>query len=450
MTSFNEKINYFDNEQIFDIANKSNDILITHSMFMSKIQSYQIYIRNIKRILKILDIKKNKEEIAKTLKQKLLENNKLFLIDNNKLKKEVDYIKKIYNKKVEEEKKQISGLTFYLDKLIEDKFILENTLSTKNVYIKLFNKALNQIKTNQKIETSNERYLLYSKNVGLEHQNELINIQNELAKISKEHNQEILKTERLESKIEDLRKEILESKNIIKSARNVGVKLMSDRFIFEKGIDDEEDDYNLSVLFNEFDFEYSSDSFDDDSQINYDIDIDIDFGMENLEKKKMSKINLVLPFSNNQINSNLINDNKDLNNDINNNEFCSNERDKSNENNEGNNNIINKDVNIPVLNLNQIEFNKCKIQYNKNIGNENEREIEIEENEDAKIEKLKKEIKKQKEKKKKYKNIIYKFEEYYKKMEHIIKNKEFINNSFERKSFDNLKLNKISKEQIIN
>jgi hypothetical protein len=250
---------------------------------MSKIQSYQIYIRNIKRILKLLDIKKNKEEIAKTLKQKLIENNKLYLIDNNKLKKEVDYIKKIYNKKVEEEKKQISGLTFYLDKLIEDKFILENTLSTKNVYIRLFNKALNQIKTNQKSLNSHERYILYSKNVGFEHQNELINIQNELAKISKEHNQEILKTERLESKIEDLRKEILESKNIIKSARNVGVKLMSDRFIFEKGIDDEEDDYNLSNLFNEFDFEYS-DSFDDDSQINY--DIDIDFGMENLEKKK--------------------------------------------------------------------------------------------------------------------------------------------------------------------
>ena len=450
MTSFNEKINYFDNEQIFDIANKSNDILITHSMFMSKIQSYQIYIRNIKRILKILDIKKNKEEIAKTLKQKLLENNKLFLIDNNKLKKEVDYIKKIYNKKVEEEKKQISGLTFYLDKLIEDKFILENTLSTKNVYIKLFNKALNQIKTNQKIETSNERYLLYSKNVGLEHQNELINIQNELAKISKEHNQEILKTERLESKIEDLRKEILESKNIIKSARNAGVNLMSDRFIFEKGIDDEEDDYNLSVLFNEFDFEYSSDSFDDDSQINYDIDIDIDFGMENLEKKKMSKINLVLPFSNNQINSNLINDNKDLNNDINDNELCSNERDKSNENNEGNNNIINKDVNIPVLNLNQIEFNKCKIQYNKNIGNENERELEVEEDEEEKIEKLKKEIKKQKDKRKKYKNLIYKFEEYYKKMESMIKDNEFINNSLEKINFDTLKLNKVSKKQIIN
>ena len=163
MTSFNEKIIYFDNEQIFDIANKSNDILITHSMFMSKIQSYQIYIRNIKRILKLLDIKKNKEEIAKTLKQKLIENNKLYLIDNNKLKKEVDYIKKIYNKKVEEENKQISGLTFYLDKLNEDKFILENTISSKNVYIKLFNKALNQIKLNQKIENSSERYLLYSK-----------------------------------------------------------------------------------------------------------------------------------------------------------------------------------------------------------------------------------------------------------------------------------------------
>ena len=53
MTSFNEKMIYLDNEKIFDIANKSNDILITHSMFMSKIQSYQIYIRNIKRILKI-------------------------------------------------------------------------------------------------------------------------------------------------------------------------------------------------------------------------------------------------------------------------------------------------------------------------------------------------------------------------------------------------------------
>ncbi len=95
MTSFNEKINYFDNEQIFDIANKSNDILITHSMFMSKIQSYQIYIRNIKRILKLLDIKKNKEEIAKTLKQKLLKNNKKKKKNKNKLKKKIDYIKKI-------------------------------------------------------------------------------------------------------------------------------------------------------------------------------------------------------------------------------------------------------------------------------------------------------------------------------------------------------------------
>ena len=447
MTSFNEKINYFDNEQIFDIANKSNDILITHSMFMSKIQSYQIYIRNIKRILKILDIKKNKEEITKTLKQKLIENNKLFLNDNNKLKKEVDYLKKIYEKKVEEENKKISGLNFYLDKLNEDKFILENTLSTKNVYIRLFNKALNQIKTNQKSLNSHERYILYSKNVGFEHQNELINIQNELAKISKEHNQEILKTERLESKIEDLRKEILESKNIIKSARNVGVKLMSDRFIFEKGIDDEEDDYNLSNLFNEFDFEYS-DSFDDDSQINY--DIDIDFGMENLEKKKKSKINLLLPFNNNHINSDLINDNKKLSNDINDNEICSNERKNSNENDENIENNIVKDVNIPILNLNQIEFNKCKIQYNKNIGNENEREIEIEENEDAKIEKLKKEIKKQKDKRKKYKNLIYKFEEYYKKMESMIKDKEFINNSLEKINFDTLKLNKVSKKQIIN
>ena len=35
-------------------------------------------------------------------------------------------------------------------KEIEDKFILENTLSTKNVYIRLFNKALNQIKTSKK------------------------------------------------------------------------------------------------------------------------------------------------------------------------------------------------------------------------------------------------------------------------------------------------------------
>ena len=40
---------------------------------------------------------------------------------------------------------------------------------------------------------------------------------------------------------------------------------MSDRFIFEKGIDDEEDDYNLTELFNEFDLEYCYDSFDEDS-----------------------------------------------------------------------------------------------------------------------------------------------------------------------------------------
>ena len=426
MTSFqiNDNLNFSD--QLMSFANLSNDILITHSNNINKIQSYQLYIRNIKKLLKNIDLKKNKNELIESLKQNLKENNNFLSNDNKKLKREVDYIQRIYNKKVEEGTKQINGLNFYLDKLIEDKFILENTLSSKNVYINLYNKTLKELQE-EKIENPEERFMLYSKNISLEHKKELSDLQEELSKISKQHNKEILKTERLESELKTLRKELSETKNSIKTARNRGVNLMTDRFIFEKGIDSEEDEYNLTLLFNEFELEYSLDSFDDDSDINYDVDIDIDYDInENIvQKKQMPKINLGFGLQIKKNNNNLLDNNiKD------------------------NNNKNDKEVNVPSLNLKQIDYNKGKIVYNKKLFDE---ENSMEESIEEKIEKIKKDISRQIEKRKKYKNIIFKFEEYYKKTKQLIKDKAFLNNSVDDINFNNFKTyNTINGDSIVN
>ena len=424
MTSFqiNDNLNFSD--QLMSFANLSNDILITHSNNINKIQSYQIYIRNIKKLLKNIDLKKNKNELIESLKQNLKENNNFLSNDNKKLKREVDYIQRIYNKKVEEGTKQVNGLNFYLDKLIEDKFILENTLSSKNVYINLYNKTLKELQE-EKIENPEERFMLYSKNISLEHKKELSDLQDELSKISKQHNKEILKTERLESELKTLRKELSETKNSIKTARNRGVNLMTDRFIFEKGIDSEEDEYNLTLLFNEFELEYSLDSFDDDSDINYDVDIDIDYDInENIvQKKQMPKINLGfgLPLKKNN------NLNEEKSNNVN----------KEDNNIKDNNNKNDKEVNVPSLNLKQIDYNKGKIVYNKKLFDE---ENSMEESIEEKIEK-----------RKKYKNIIFKFEEYYKKTKQLIKDKAFLNNSVDDINFNNFKTyNTINGDSIVN
>ena len=459
MTSFqiNDNLNFSD--QLMSFANLSNDILITHSNNINKIQSYQIYIRNIKKLLKNIDLKKNKNELIESLKQNLKENNNFLSNDNKKLKREVDYIQRIYNKKVEEGTKQINGLNFYLDKLIEDKFILENTLSSKNVYINLYNKTLKELQE-EKIENPEERFMLYSKNISLEHKKELSDLQDELSKISKKHNKEILKTERLESELKTLRKELSETKNSIKTARNRGVNLMTDRFIFEKGIDSEEDEYNLTLLFNEFELEYSLDSFDDDSDINYDVDIDIDYDInENIvQKKQMPKINLGFGLPLKKNNNNLLNLKHDereegnLSNDRiknnNLNEEKSNNVNKEDNNIKDNNNKSDKEVNVPSLNLKQIDYNKGKIVYNKKLFDE---ENSMEESIEEKIEKLKRDISRQIEKRKKYKNIIFKFEEYYKKTKQLIKDKAFLNNSVDDINFNNFKTyNTINGDSIVN
>ena len=456
MTSFqiNDNLNFSD--QLMSFANLSNDILITHSNNINKIQSYQIYIRNIKKLLKNIDLKKNKNELIESLKQNLKENNNFLSNDNKKLKREVDYIQRIYNKKVEEGTKQINGLNFYLDKLIEDKFILENTLSSKNVYINLYNKTLKELQE-EKIENPEERFMLYSKNISLEHKKELSDLQDELSKISKQHNKEILKTERLESELKTLRKELSETKNSIKTARNRGVNLMTDRFIFEKGINSEEDEYNLTLLFNEFELEYSLDSFDDDSDINYDVDIDIDYDInENIvQKKQMPKINLGFGLPLKKNNNNLLNLKHDereegnLSNDRiknnNLNEEKSNNVNKEDNNIKDNNNKSDKEVNVPSLNLKQIDYNKGKIVYNKKLFDE---ENSMEESIEEKIEKIKKDISRQIEKRKKYKNIIFKFEEYYKKTKQLIKDKAFLNNSLDDINFKTY--NTINGDSIVN
>ena len=456
-------------KELINFANNSNDLLITNIMFKDRIEKYKKYINFIKNLFNYIsknnNIKKEeKNNINSIIKEKFQQNNNEIKLDISSLNKEINNIKKNNNKKLEEKNKYLEYYINQYDKLKEDNFILENTIFSKDNYIKIFlnklqyyesfiepkNDFSDEEESEEKIEEIRERFLFYSKKINNEHQKELQHFQNDLSKMSKEHNREIIKTSRLEiekNELNDYIKQIKEDKenNSMREYNSNNKSLFKKNnnkhnFIYDKIninnnniIINKENKLNEILLFKEFEIEKTSDDEDSVllSEINYEIDldnnndnlnIDLDNNINLLKKSKMPKIDLTAIAQKQELRK------KNENNNINKNEF---KLDKININENiktpslvlnGLNNLNKLEnessENIKKLNLKQIEFNKVRVITDYVSSNENSKFIN---NIDYKINKIKKEIMKEKKKLENKKILINKFKNHYKIMRKYIK-----------------------------
>ena len=457
-------------KELLNFANNSNDLVITNLMFKDIIEKYKNFINFIKNLFNYISKNNNSKKedinnINNLIKEKLKQKNDEIKLEISSLNKEINYIKKNHNKKLEEKNKYLEYYINQYDKLKEDNFILENTIFSKDNYITIFLNKLNyyesiieqkndyseEEESEEKIEDIRERFLLYSKKINNEHQKELQHFQNDLSKMSKEHNREIIKTSRLEiekNELNDYIKQIKEDKenNSMREYNTNNKSLFKKNnnkhnFIYDKIninnnniIINKENKLNEILLFKEFEIEKTSDDEDSVllSEINYEIDldnnndnlnIDLDNNINFLKKSKMPKIDLTAIAQKQELRKK----NENIHN-INKNEL---KLDKININENfkspslvlnGLNNLNNFDnessKNIKQLNLKQIEFNKVRVITDFVSSNENTKYIN---NIDFKINKIKKEIMKEKKKLENKKILINQFKNHYKLMRKYIK-----------------------------
>ena len=333
------KKNVKSEKELINFANNSNDLLITNLMFKDRIEKYKKYINFIRNLFNYISKNNNiekeeeKNNINNIIKEKIQQNNNEIKLDISSLNKEINNIKKNNNKKLEEKNKYLEYYINQYDKLKEDNFILENTIFSKDNYIKIFlnklqyyesfiepkNEFSDEEESEEKVEEIRERFLFYSKKINNEHQKELQHFQNDLSKISKEHNREIIKTSRLETEkneLNDYIKQIKDHKeNNSMSENNLNKKslfkknnknnLIYDNIDFNKKsiIINKENKLNEELLFKDFENENLSDDEDSIllSEINYEVDldnnndnlnIDLDNNINLLKKSKMPKIDL--------------------------------------------------------------------------------------------------------------------------------------------------------------
>ena len=369
-------------------AYNSNDLLITNETYKMQINILSKYIKNLKNIF--FTSTKNK----KLIYDEIFNINQTISKINNELKNDIKNTTKNYNEKIESNNNNLKGLITYLEQLKEDNFLLENSLKTKDIYIKIFS---NEIKNNCPIS---EKFVLYSTKLREYQIKELTNAQIDLNKISKETNRETLKSHRLIEEIDNLKNE----KEKIKSTKLTN-NVTKDEIYFSDFEKDESISSNSSDLF---------------SEINYNLDIDLNTinkvkksNLENLVKKQKEQIKIK---------------NLDLNL-------------KNNSN-----------TNIPKLNLKQIEFNKGNFIKKNNIEiYENNSELKLKNELKNKIKKIKKHIRKEKRKNKKLLKIIKKFESfqknYYLEINYNCSNKE-INNFNKIKVKKNYKKFNSNKEDL--
>ena len=93
-----------------------------------------------------------------------------------------------------------------MDKLKEDNFILDNSIKAKESHITILKDQIKLIKNNN--NDILEKHLIYGRKLNEYHEKELSKYQSELAKKSKEHNQEILKSNRLNQEYKTLKNQL--------------------------------------------------------------------------------------------------------------------------------------------------------------------------------------------------------------------------------------------------
>ena len=382
---FKKKKNSNTESELLIFANESNEKVITNSMLKEQIFQHETFIKIIKRIFELIDNKKpkNKNTMKELLQNTISQELKSFINQNSKLKNEISNLQIIHNRKLEDKNDSISGLISNLDKLKEDNFILDNSIKEKQSHITILKDEIKLIKNNniQKFE----KHLMYGRKFNEFHEKELSKYQTELAKISKEHNQEILRSNKLNKEYKNLKNELNH------------VRLNTEKIIpkfnlkFEDKIEEEEneEDLNRSLIFNDFenddDLSFSLNFSQDETYINYSLD-----------------------FNDNNLNISQSNDIVNNINDIDFPYYKKPERKFISDFKEPKFGII------PKLNLKQIEFNKIR------VVTDNFDELS-DDDKTNQIIKIKKNIEREKKKREKLKLVIANFKAYYKKIKIYIK-----------------------------
>ena len=373
------------NNHLTTYAYNSNDLIIANETYKTQINNLSKYIKNLKNIF-FTNINNKK-----TIYDKIFNINQTISKINIELKNDIQNLAKNYNDKIERNNNNLKGLNSYLEELKEDNFLLENSLKTKDFFIKIFSNEI------ANINPISEKYVLYSVKLRECQIKELTNAQINLNQLSKETNRETLKSHRLKEEMDNLKNE----KEKIKF-NNLNKNLVKNEIYFS---DFEKDESNSSI---------TSDLF---SEINYNLDIDLNTinkvikksNIENIVKKQKEQIKI-----------------KNLNLNLKNNVPKN----------------SNTNTKIPKLNLKQIEFNMGNIIKEKNIEiNDNNDELNKENEIIYKIKKIKKHIKKEKEKNKKLLKLIKKFEKFQKNY-----NKNNLDNNYD--SLNN-KINNVNKIKVI-
>ena len=384
---FKKKKNSNTESELLIFANESNEKVITNSMLKEQIFQHETFIKIIKRIFELIDNKKpkNKNTMKELLQNTISQELKSFINQNSKLKNEISNLQIIHNRKLEDKNDSISGLIDNLDKLKEDNFILDNSIKEKQSHITTLKGQIKLIKNNN-IEQL-EKHLIYGRKFNEFHEKELTKYQTELAKISKDHNQEILKSNKLNKEYKNLKNELSHVRlNTEKISPKINIK-------FEDKIEEEEneEDYiNRSLIFNDFENED-------------DLSLSLNFSQDE------TYINYSLDFNDNNLNISQSNDIVNNINDIDFPYYKKPERKFISDFKEPKFGII------PKLNLKQIEFNKIR------VITENFDELSGDDNKKNQIIKIKKDIEREKKKKEKLKMVISNFKSYYKKIKIYIK-----------------------------
>ena len=374
------------NNHLTTYAYNSNDLIIANETYKTQINNLSKYIKNLKNIF-FTNINNKK-----TIYDKIFNINQTISKINIELKNDIHNLAKNYNDKIERNNNNLKGLNSYLEELKEDNFLLENSLKTKDFFIKIFSNEI------ANINPISEKYVLYSVKLRECQIKELTNAQINLNQLSKETNRETLKSHRLKEEMDNLKNE----KEKIKF-NNLNKNLVKNEIYFS---DFEKDESNSSI---------TSDLF---SEINYNLDIDLNTinkvikksNIENIVKKQKEQIKI-----------------KNLNLNLKNNVPKN----------------SNTNTKIPKLNLKQIEFNMGNIIKEKNIEiNDNNDELNKENEIFYKIKKIKKRIKKEKEKNKKLLKLIKKFEKFQKNY-----NKNNLDNNYD--SLNNKINNNVNKIKVI-
>ena len=383
---FKKKKNSNTESELLIFANESNEKVITNSMLKEQIFQHEAFIKIIKRIFELIDNKKpkNKNTMKELLQNTISQELKSFINQNSKLKNEISNLQIIHNRKLEDKNDSISGLVDNLDKLKEDNFILDNSIKEKQSHITTLKGQIKLIKNNN-IEQL-EKHLIYGRKFNEFHEKELTKYQTELAKISKDHNQEILKSNKLNKEYKNLKNELSHVRlNTEKISPKINIK-------FEDKIEEEEneEDYiNRSLIFNDFENED-------------DLSLSLNFSQDE------TYINYSLDFNDNNLN---ISQSNDIVNNVNNIDFP---YYKKKERNFVSDYKEPKFGIIPKLNLKQIEFNKIR------VVTDNFDELS-DDDKTNQIIKIKKNIEREKKKREKLKLVIANFKAYYKKIKIYIK-----------------------------